>query len=107
MSPLQKWMTEHGHPGWYSWLVVLGGAFTSMLVAVGISVSLNNRALARDRAQDQAVAEAKAIEQERALLASCLVIRRMQAVYSDPETETGRDAAVAWKDLGKIFGCKE
>lgn len=94
--PLQKWMTEHGHPGWYSWLVVIGGALTSMVVAVGISITINDRALERERAQ-----------REQARMATCLVVRRMVDVYADPSTETGEKARKAWADLGLIFRCKE
>jgi hypothetical protein len=94
--PLQKWMTEHDHPGWYSWLVVIGGALTSMVVAVGISITLNERGLERERAQ-----------REQARAATCLVIRQMENVYADPSTETGEKARAAWTDLGRTFGCKE
>lgn len=107
MSPLQRWMTEHGHPGWYSWLVVIGGAFVSCATAIGISVSMNAQAIERDREQDRKVEAAKAQERERARQGSCMVVRRMQEVYADPETDTGRNAADAWKELGLIFGCKE
>lgn len=98
MSPLQKWMTDHGHPGWYSWLVVIGGALTSSLLAVAIAVTLNDRAIERDRA-----------DREQARRASCLLIHTMIDVYTDPTpaTETGRRAAKAWEDLGRKFGCKE
>lgn len=96
--PLQKWMTEHGHPGWYSWFVVIGGALTSSIVAIGIAVTLNNRAIEQDRA-----------DRETARDATCLVIRTMVRVYSDPTpvTETGQNAARAWITLGRTFGCKE
>jgi hypothetical protein len=94
--PLQKWMTEHGHPGWYSWLVVIGGCLVSMVVGSTISIAVNDRALERERAQ-----------REEARAATCLVIRQMENVYADPSTETGEKARAAWASLGRTFGCKE
>jgi hypothetical protein len=105
--PLQKWMTEHGHPGWYSWLVVIGGALTSALMAVTISITVNARTFERERAQQRSALERERVQNEQARLATCLVIRRMVDVYADPSTETGQKAATAWEDLGRIFQCKE
>lgn len=94
--PLRHWFTEHGMPSWYSWLVVIGGCLTTLLVSVAISAQVNQRALERERAQR---------EQGRA--SACTVIRRMVQAYEDPPpaTETGRNAAVAWRDLGRAFQC--
>lgn len=105
--PLQKWMTEHGHPGWYSWLVVLGGSLVSMMVAVGISVSLNNQAIERERQAQAQEAERANVLREASREASCLTIRTMADVYADPSTETGEKARAAWISLGRTFGCKE
>lgn len=106
--PLRKWMTEHGHPGWYSWLVVISAPFFFSLLAITVSVTLNNRALQRERAQEQAAAELRTRQAEIARSASCLVILTMVEVYGNPVpvTETGRKAATAWKDLGRIFECQ-
>lgn len=61
-----------------------------------ISVVLANQSLDRERAQ-----------RESARRATCLVVQRMIDVYSDPTpiTETGQNAAQAWRDLGLRFGC--
>jgi hypothetical protein len=109
MSPLQKWMSDHGHPGWYSWLVVIGGALVSMLISITVSVTLGKQQLERERQQEIQAAKQAAAGREAARNATCLVIRTMAEVYGDPEptTATGRKAATAWADLGRIFGCKE
>lgn len=100
-------MTDHGHPGWYSWLVVIGGSIVSMLVAVGISISYGQRQLESERAQNVAAIERERAAREAGRAATCLVIRTMADVYDDPSTETGRKAATAWAALGRTFGCKE
>lgn len=106
--PLQRWMSEHGHPGWYSWLVVIGGSLVASLTAIAISVTLNARAIERERRAERAAAERQAQEDQAARAASCLVMLTMTEVYTDPPpaTPTGRKAAAAWKDLGRIFECQ-
>lgn len=83
-------------PSWYSWLVVVGGCLTTLVVAVTVSVKVNQRALDREQAQ-----------REQGRVAACTVITRMVLAYEDPPpaTETGRNAATAWKDLGRAFQC--
>jgi hypothetical protein len=102
-------MSEHGHPGWYSWLVVVGGALVSMLTAVSISVSLGNQQREREREREAAEAQRASVQRELNRAATCLVIRTMADVYSDPApiTVTGEKAALAWRKLGQTFGCKE
>lgn len=98
MSPLQKWMTDHGHPGWYSWLVVIGGAFTSMVVAVGISI-----AVFRD-GQEQ-------IERQREMgrQATCLFVNKINKAYErEPaQTDAGKAQQQAWRELGITFRCTQ
>ena len=73
--PLRKWMSEHGHPGWYSWLVVIGGCLASMIVSVSISVQMNERALQRDGRQ-------RAERQAEGRRVACQVIVRMRNAYA-------------------------
>jgi hypothetical protein len=42
-------MSEHGHPTWWSWVVVIGGCLTTLLISVVISVQTNQRAIDRER----------------------------------------------------------
>ena len=90
---LRRWFTERGvsHPGAYSSAVLALGVLMCMIIAVTVSVQVTERSRERNRA------------------ATCLVIKRMIVVYSEPTpvTETGRNAAQAWTDLGVRFGCKE
>lgn len=41
----------HGHPSWWSWLVVIGGCMTTLIIAVVISVETNQKAIDRERMQ--------------------------------------------------------
>lgn len=98
--PLREWMTEHGHPGWYSWLVVIAGCLASMIVSVSISVQMNERALERDRQQ-------RTDRQAEGLRVACEVITRMRDAYDrqDNLTRAGRDVAKAWADMAKLYRC--
>jgi hypothetical protein len=42
-------MSEHGHPSWWSWLVVIGGCLATLMIAVAISIQTNQTALDRER----------------------------------------------------------
>ncbi len=98
--PLRKWMSEHGHPGWYSWLVVIGGCLASMIVSVSISVQMNERALQRDGRQ-------RAERQAEGRRVACQVIVRMRNAYAEQEklTPAGQDVERAWGDLARLYQC--
>jgi heme exporter protein D len=100
MVPLRHWMTEHGHPGWYSWLVVVGGCLVSMIISVTISIQAAENSLQRDRQQ-------RADQQAQSLLVACEVIVRMRDAYERQEnlTQAGRDVAKAWADMVKLYQC--
>lgn len=91
--PLRRWFARRGarHPAAYSNAVLALGVLMCMIIAVTVSVQMAERSRERNRA------------------ATCLVIRSMIVVYSEPDpvTETGRNAAQAWTDLGVRFGCDE
>ena len=97
-------MTEHGHPGWYSWAVVIGGAFTSMIVSVTIAVQMNNQALDRDR-EARAVAEQRELERRtQSRIVSCAFIHKIHDAYQDQIDDLsgpGLTIAAAWADLAK------
>lgn len=93
-------MTERGHPGWYSWLVVIAGCLVSMIVSITFSNQMNERALERDRQQ-------RADRQAEGLKVACEVIVRMRDAYDgqDHLTQAGRDVAKAWSDMAKLYRC--
>jgi hypothetical protein len=97
-------MTEHGHPGWYSWLVVIGGAFVSMLISVIIAIQVNNNTLERDR-QERAAAERREADRQAAnRMVSCAFIEKINQAYQsqyDELTKPGLAIADAWADLRK------
>ena len=50
MSPLRRYMTEHGMPSWYSWVVVvLLPVFTSTAILI-ICLRVNQRSIDREHA---------------------------------------------------------
>lgn len=90
-------MTAHGHPGWYSWLTVIGGCLISMIVSITVSVQMNQAALERDRQQRIADERRTAQQQEEGRQASCMLINTMHEAYP------GRDkVAVAWARLAEF-----
>lgn len=94
--PFRRWLASRGiqHPGAYSMVMLALGVVVCMAVSVWISVQASNRALEREREQRNAARQA-----------TCMVVRRMIEVYSDPTTPTGVNAQGAWTDLGRIFHC--
>lgn len=97
-------MTAHGHPGWYSWLVVIGGCIISMVVSVGIAVQTNNRSLERDR-QERRVTEAREAERRaQSRMVSCAFIAKINKAYQDQKDDLsgpGLNIAAAWADLAR------
>ena len=98
--PLRAWMSERGHPCWYSWLVVVAGCLVSMIVSISVSIQMNERALERDRQQ-------RVEQQAGGRRVACEVIVRMRDAYDKQEnlTQAGRDVAKAWADMAKLYQC--
>lgn len=93
-------MTEHGHPGWYSWLVVIGGCLTSIL----ISIAVNQQTVQRERAE-RAEAEQRELERRaQSRATSCAFINKINGAYQSQINELsgpGLAIAAAWADLAK------
>lgn len=89
MSPLRRWMSDHGHPSWYSWLVVIGACFTSLLISVTISISTTRHMVERE--------EQARLQGEQAL---CGVIYVLDDAYRQvpPTTPAGKQVAKAIAD---------
>lgn len=110
--PLRRWFADRGaqHPTAYSFITLAAGMLAAMAIAVVISVSASNRAIAQNEAQEaEERARATALA-ERNRMAVCLLIDRMSDVYNgqaEPVTEVGRAAGKAWQDLHRIFQCNE
>lgn len=103
--PLRRWMALHGHPGWYSWLVVIAGCLISMAVSITISNRASDEALERDRAQREAAAREDAQRRAENRRASCALIRRINDAYADQGdglSPAGKDVAKAWADLARL-----
>lgn len=97
--PLRRFFAQRGlkHPVAYSNATLALGVLMCMVIAISVPVHLNNRALERERAQQNA-----------ARAATCEVVQTMAAVYNEvpPTTKTGKSAAVAWNELGNTFHCE-
>ena len=105
--PLKRWFREHGHPGWYSWVVVVGLTAASAALSVVVNLNLTQNAIENDR-RAQAEADAKAqqlAEVNRRGL--CGVFLAQERVFSEAESEVGKAAAKAWHDLAVTYRCYE
>lgn len=90
--PLREWFEQHGHPGWYSWLVVVGSAFTSTTLAVFLAFGLVN-------------AERERREQDRAALCDVIILYDDARQGAPPVTEYGRKLADAFSGLRTKYNC--
>lgn len=108
--PLRAWFTDRGHPGWYSWLVVVGTALTSSVLCLVVTLHVARASVARER-EARVEAQLRADETQRqARGAACLVIVSQDEAFNDPGTmppitAAGKRAAVAWHNLRQQFQC--
>ena len=110
--PLRKFFADRGsdHPVAYSILTLAAGAFACMVISILISVSMGNRAIRQNEAQEAEERQRATVLAEKNRQAVCVLIDRMSAVYNvdtDPPSETGKAAGQAWQDLHRIFRCEE
>lgn len=91
--PLRRWMEEHGHPGWYSWVVVVGTSIVSTGLALLLAFQLVN-------------AERMRRESDRAALCEVIVIQD-EAMKSPnrPITPAGKSLSRALSDLRTKYNC--
>lgn len=96
----------------YTLIVALVAALGLLASNVAYTNLVDQRRAASDRRQraaDEKVAQAVTRERDRIAAQTkarmCSLITAMQAVYDHPETQTGRDAQLAWQDLATQFGC--
>lgn len=89
----------------YTVFIVVGSSLASVFLSLAVSFSVAQRAAEAERhAREEAAAERqRAAEASRYVL--CQVVTRQESVFTDAETQVGRNAAAAWHDLGVTFGC--
>jgi hypothetical protein len=105
--PLRRWFREHGHPGWYSWVVVVGLTMASIGLSTVVNVNLTRRAIEADR-QAQAEADRKAAAAaEAGRRTLCGVFLAQERVFTEAESDVGKAAAKAWHDLAVTYRCYE
>ena len=107
--PLRQWFSEHGHPGWYSWVVVVGTSLTSAVLCLVVTVHVASQSIGHERAA-RVAAEAQNRQTEvETKRAACAVIISQDEAYNDPTappvTAAGKRAGQAWRDLRKAFQC--
>jgi hypothetical protein len=83
----------------YNLITLAAGAIACMVITVAVTFSLIQQ---NEREQDLRAAEAA----ERQRFVVCMTIDRMVAVYREADTEVGKNAYNAWKQLAGIFRCK-
>ncbi len=97
MSPLRRWMAEHGHPGWYSWVVVVGGNLATLLLTVVVVLTVNQRSIDRERAARLA--------SERALCAVVDIYVQAARDAPPPPTAYGREIVESMRALRAALRC--
>ena len=108
--PLREWFSTKGHPGWYSWLVVVGTSLTSAVLTLVVSVHASQSAVNRERTARELSQKQTVAAQVEARRSACLVIISQDEAYNDPgaappQTAAGRRAASAWHSLRQTFQC--
>lgn len=93
MSPLRKWMTAHGRPEWYSWVVVVVVPLLASMGVLVVSLRVNQQAIERERSAR--VAAERQVEASRLALCEIYVILDDAYQRTAPTTEAGRDIAEA------------
>lgn len=87
--PLRRYMTEHGLPSWYSWLVVVLLPILTAMGVLVVALRVNERSIDRERAaREQAQRQTDA--------ALCSVFAPLDDSYSatPPATAAGKAFAV-------------
>ena len=105
MSPLRGWMTAHGRPGWYSWIVVVLVPIMASIGVLVISLEVNDRSIERER-QARLTAERERQASDRAF---CGIVVLLDDSYrrSPPSTPAGRDLARAVNEARYGYRCPE
>lgn len=101
---------RHFRPGVYAWLAVLLSAITLPVLALVVSLHLNNNSLEAERvARTQAQVEVQR-ERETNRKITCSLIIAQDEANNDPGlppplTTRSSQAAAAWHDMRKSFHC--
>lgn len=100
--PLRAWFTERGHPGWYSWIVVVGTSLASSVLVLVVTLHLARASVERER-------QARIQASEEGRRTACVLIVAQDNAFTDskPATEAGAAAAKAWRQLRVQFKCDE
>lgn len=107
--PLRRWFSDHGHPGWYSWVVVVGTSLTSAVLCLVVSLHAAKVSVEREREARVAAQAEIGRSQAENKRAACAVIISQDEAYNDPAsppvTAAGKRAGLAWRDLRRAFQC--
>lgn len=96
MSPLRRWMTEHGRPSWYSWIVVVLVPIMASVAVLVISLRVNEQSIQRER-------EARRASEQ----AFCGIVTLLDDSWrrTPPSTQAGRDLATAVRGARATYNC--
>lgn len=111
MSPLRRWMSQHGLPTWYSWVVLFGTVVSCLGLSVTVSLATAHRSVEAERRARLATQQESQRNQRAAWSAACQLIVAQDNAFHDPAsrpvTSAGRASADAWRNLRKTFHCDQ
>lgn len=94
--PLRRWMHEHDHPGWYSWVVVVMAPILASMAVLNISLKVNERSIERERSAREASTRA-----------FCSIIILLDDSWHDtpPPSQSGKALALAVSNARAVNHC--
>jgi predicted PurR-regulated permease PerM len=111
VSPLRRWMSQHGLPTWYSWVVLMVTVLSCLGLSVMVSLTAAQRSVESERRARLAAQQESERNQRAGWAAACQLIVAQDDAFSDPAaqpvTEAGRKSAAAWHELRKTFRCDQ
>lgn len=87
--PLRQWFADRGHPGWYSWFVIIGGCITTLIISLAFAKVMTDRAI---RDSQRAMCDVVVVQDE--------AFRE-----TPPASTSGKNLAKALHDLRITYGC--
>lgn len=86
-------------------MIAVGSSVASALMAGGVSIYVNQRSVDAERHAREAAATERAKASAAALAIFCRMVIAQESVFSEAQSQVGRNAAKAWHDLGVTIGC--
>lgn len=95
--PFSQWLKNTKHAQTWNNLLLAGGMFVSMLVAVIVVIHVNDQREERQKREGRA--------------ATCFLVNTILAAYeaedNPPPSETRENVIAAWREIGRLAKCPE